>query len=157
MLCFLYNYHYLSKQNSHRGLWSIVTTSPQRKNSVVAFWGSFHSSLWQFFGESAVLYFFEVTGMHLNVLVLLSDTVIYLQLLKQRQFLSFVPNILTWWQHTTLCTSESIELHHRTIDIFKKMLIFQSNKIYFLYWLHISCISIIAENTNWIIYNAFKV
>ena len=58
MLCFLYNYHYWSKLNSHRGLWGIFAMSPQRKDSVVALWKSLHSSLCLFFRDSAVLYFF---------------------------------------------------------------------------------------------------
>ena len=118
MLCFLYSYHYWSKLNSHRGLWGIFATSPQRKDSMMALWESVHSSLCIFFREIAVLYFFPNCRYAQTFLLLLSDTVIHLQSVKQRPFFGFAPKILTWWwQHPTLRTSESIELHHNRFDI----------------------------------------
>ena len=116
MLCFLYSYHCWSKLNSHRGLWGIFATSPQRKDSMMALWESVHSSLCIFFREIAVLYFFPNYRYAQTFLVLLSDTVIHLQFVRQRPFFGFAPNILTWWQHPTLHTSESIELHHNGFD-----------------------------------------
>ena len=58
MLCILYSYHYWSKLNSHRVLWGIFATSPQRKDFMMALWESINSSLCPFFREIAVSYFF---------------------------------------------------------------------------------------------------
>ena len=67
MLCFLYNYHYWSKLNSHRGLWGIFATSPQSKDSMMAFWESVHASLCLFFRETAVLYFLPIYRYALSI------------------------------------------------------------------------------------------
>ena len=92
MLHFLYNYYDRSKLKSDRGLWGIVTTSSERKDFVVALW-QFLRSLVSVFRESAVLYFFQVTAMHIHIL--LSDTVIHLQFVKQSPIFSFASNTLT--------------------------------------------------------------
>ena len=116
-MCFLYSYHYWSKLKSHRGLWGIFAMSPQRKDSMMALWEFVHSLLCLLFREIAVLYFFPNHRYAQTFSVLLSDNVIHLQFVKQRPFFGFVPNILTWWQHPTLRTSESIELHNNKFDI----------------------------------------
>ena len=117
MLFFLYTYHYWSKLNSHGRLWRIFATSPQRK---ILWWlcgNPFIAHCVCFFWEIAVLYIFFPNYRYAQTfLVLLSDTMIHLQLVRQCPFFGFAPNILIWWQHPTLRTSESIELHHNGFD-----------------------------------------
>ena len=69
--------------------------SPQRKDSMMALWESVHSSLCIFCREIAVLCFFPNYRYAQRFLVLLSDTVIHLQSVKQRPFFGFAPKILT--------------------------------------------------------------
>ena len=131
MLCFSYNYHYCSKLNSHRGLWGIFATSPQRKDSVVALWESIHRSLCLFFRESAVIYFF------------LSYRYAHISFSTSFQILWFIYSLLnnvhfsvsrqtSWPDDNTQLYARANLLSCITMDLIfvNKTLIFPSNKIY---------------------------
>ena len=131
MLCFSYNYHYCSKLNSHRGLWGIFATSPQRKDSVVALWESIHRSLRLFFRESAVIYFF-LSYRYVDTFFSTSFQILWFisSLLNNAHFSSL--HQTSWPDDNTQLYSRANVLSYITIDLIfvNKTHIFPSNKIY---------------------------